>query len=118
MSEELRNETRQRRRERELLAQKREEFARDLRAVATNAEGRRFLGWLLERGGIFRADYLPGVAGAYAAGKKAVALELWDRLRTDLPQETFVAIALPEAVEREEIPEKEDAAFPEDELAW
>lgn len=96
MSRELRAEAHWRRHEREALDRKREEFARDLRAVATTAEGRRFLGWLLERANLFRNDYLPGTAGAYAAGQRAAALELWERLRGALPRDAFMAIALPE----------------------
>lgn len=97
MSRELRDEARQRRRERELLERKREEFAGDLRAIAVTVEGRRFLRWLLEQGDIFRGGYQPGESGAYAAGKKAAALDLLDRLRRSLPHDAFTAIVLPEA---------------------
>lgn len=95
MSRELRREANERKRERELLDKKQEELAADIRALADSAEGRRIFHWLLEQGNIFRGDYEPGVRGAYAAGKKAAALELWHKLQECLARTDFIAIALP-----------------------
>ncbi|MDR1744880.1 MAG: hypothetical protein LBS30_03910 [Planctomycetota bacterium] len=96
MSIELREEARRREAEQEALRKNREQFALDVRAVASRPEGRRLLGRLLARGGIFRSDCWPGAAGAYQAGRKASALELWRTLRECLPRDQFVAIALEE----------------------
>lgn len=94
MSMELRLEARQRERERELLRKREAEFAVRLRALASREDGKRFLRWLLEQGNIFSPDYLPGAAGAYQAGKKATALNLWRLLRDALDPAAFAEIAL------------------------
>lgn len=96
MSRELRREAWERRRERELLDEKRKEFALDLRAVAGSAEGRRFLRWLLAEGNLLCVDYQPGLAGAYAAGKKAAALAVADHLRRTATRDVFLDIVFPE----------------------
>lgn len=94
MSIELREEARRREAEQEAVRKEREEFALDAGAVAARPEGARLLARLLAWGGIFRPEYEPGVAGAYRAGRKASALELWNVLREVLPRDRFVAIAL------------------------
>lgn len=94
MSMELREEARRREREQREIRESRERLALDIRSVASRPEGARLLAWLVGLGGIFRADYLPGPDGAYAAGKKAAALDLWHLLREALPRDAFVAIAL------------------------
>ncbi len=96
MSIELREEAGRREAEQEALRRRREQFALDVGAVASRPEGARLLGRLLAGGGIFRSDYQPGEAGAYQAGKKASALELWRTLRECLPRDRFIAIALEE----------------------
>ncbi len=94
MSMELREDARRREQEITARREERERRARDLRAVAALPEGARLLRRLLRDGGIFRPDYLPGIPGAYRAGKKAAALDLWRDLRDCLPAEIFIDIAL------------------------
>lgn len=94
MTQELRDEARRREEEREALAKQREEFARDVRALAALPEGGRFFRWLLEQGDIFAEDYLPGPMGAYRAGRKAMSVRLWRTLRDLLPEADFVRIAV------------------------
>lgn len=96
MSIELRRQEQERRLERELLDKKQEEFAIDLRAVAQTSEGKRLLAWMVGQGNIFRDDYAPGDAGAYAAGKKAAALALARLLREALARDAFLAVVVPE----------------------
>lgn len=94
MTMELREEARRREEERADLAQKRELFARDLRALAALPEGRRVFRWLMDQGNIFAEDYQPGPLGAYRSGMKAMSLRVWRTLRDNLPAVDFVAIAL------------------------
>lgn len=96
MSEEIREEARRREEEREAAERRREEFSDDLRAVASRPEGRRVLRRLLERGGIFAEDWPSDpAAAAFAAGRKAFAVALWNLLRRRLPRADFVEVALP-----------------------
>ncbi len=92
MTMELREEARQREADRDRLARRRERFARDLRTLAARPEGERFLRWLLEQGNIFAEDYQPGQLGAYAAGKKATAVRLWNLLSEHLEPDAFTAV--------------------------
>lgn len=96
MTQELREEARRREREQEETAKRREQFTRDIRFVASFPEGRRFLRWLIERGGIFAEDYQPGPLGAFRAGLRTASIRLWEILRTALPKNEFVRIVLDE----------------------
>lgn len=93
MTIELREEARRREEERERIEMNKEMFARDLRGIASWAEGRRIFRWLLDQGDIFRADYQPGKFGAFQAGRRAAALRLWHTLREHLNPAVFQAIA-------------------------
>lgn len=93
MSFDLREEARRRERERRALAEERESFFRDLRAVAARAEGKRLFRWLLRQGEIFRDDYLPGADGAYSAGRRSLALRLWRLLEEALGRDAFLDVA-------------------------
>lgn len=93
MTIELREEARRREEERERIERNKEMFARDLRSIASWAEGRRVFRWLLDQGDIFRADYQPGKLGAFQAGRRAAALRLWHTLREHLNPTVFQAIA-------------------------
>lgn len=96
MSREIREEARRREEERQAVERRREEFGADLRAIAARPEGQRFLRWLLDRGGMFAEDWTPdATAAAFAAGKKASAVSLWNLLRRHLPRAAFVEVALP-----------------------
>ncbi len=94
MSWELRQEREKREREMAAFRQKREEFGRDLKTVARLPEGERLLEHLLDYGQIFANVRRSGEDAAYAAGKKAAALELWHTLRLNLEPESFIRIAL------------------------
>ena len=94
MSIELRHEARMRELEHERLRRERQQLGLDLRSLAELPEGVRFFSWLLRREDIFRDDYLPGTAGAYRAGRKAGAVELWRLLRLHLPREKFMDLLL------------------------
>ncbi len=92
MSQELRNEARQREAERMRRAAQAERLAEDLTRLANTPEGCRVFRWLLEQGDIFSEDYQPGYPGAYRAGRKAAALRLWNLLESILPHELFAAL--------------------------
>ncbi len=94
MSWEIRQEREKREREMEAFRKKREEFGRDLKTVARLPEGERLLERLLDYGQIFANVRRSGEDAAYAAGKKAAALELWHTLRLNLEPESFIRIAL------------------------
>lgn len=94
MTQELREEARRREEERETVAKRREEFVRDLRLLASQTEGRRFLRWLIDQGDIFAEDYQPGDLGAYRAGVKALPLRLWRLLADTLSEDDFASVVL------------------------
>ena len=95
MSMELREEAREREREREFVEQRREALVRDVRFLASRPEGRRLFRWMLRQGEIFRPDQPPGEAGAYQAGRRALALGLWHLLRRNLDGADFAAVVMP-----------------------
>lgn len=99
---ELREEARRREREGERIRRGRERLALDLRAVASRPEGARVFRWLLRRGDIFNPVFQPGAGGAYYAGKKAAALELWQLLGGVLERGAFVELAFGGEEERNE----------------
>ncbi len=94
MSWEIRQEREKRERELETFRRKREEFGRDLKCIAGTAEGERLFQRLIDYGQIFANVRRSGEDAAYAAGKKAAALELWHTLRLNLEPESFIRIAL------------------------
>lgn len=96
MSWELREEARKREEEKERLRRRREEFSRDLCALAALPEGRRFFRWLIDQGNLFAEDWQPGPMGGYQAGLKALSLRLWKRLEETLPPRLFLSIILKE----------------------
>lgn len=96
MTMELREEARKREEERNLAEEKRKEFTRDIRRLASLPEGERLFRWLLEQGGIYQIDCPQGFSGAFRAGRRAFALTIWHVLRTNLDTRRFAAIALPD----------------------
>lgn len=95
MSMELREEARRREREREAAIREREEFARDLRALALRPEGRRLFRWVLRQGDVFREDCPSEPSGVFAAGRRSLALRLWRHLEENLDRRTFVDVVWP-----------------------
>lgn len=116
MSRELREEARRREAERAALARRRDEFSRDLRLLAERPEGVRFFRWLLDQGGLFAEEYLPGHPGAYRAGQKSVSLRLWRLLRENLSAEAFAGVVLGADEDVAEGPETEP--YPSSPVDW
>lgn len=116
MSREVREEARRREEERRELARRRERFAGDVRRLAGQPEGRRFLRWLVEQGDVFADDYQAGPAGAYRAGRRSLVLGLLRRLREHLPFGDFVSVTLGDAGDKAPIPDEppHDDASPAD----
>lgn len=106
MSLELRRQQRQQEEERRHIEQKQQELASDLKTIAAQPEGKRILRRLLENGDIFSPDWTPGEPGAFIAGKKAQALELWRLLRNCLDPHDCLDLVTPQPgfrpTEREE----------------
>lgn len=85
MTMELRREAAAREEERLAVRRREEEFARDARSVAASPEGRRFLRRIFADADLFNPSWTPGEDGAYRAGRRARALELWRVVRPALP---------------------------------
>ncbi len=96
MTMELRREAASREEERLALRRKEVEFARDVRAVALSPEGGRLLRRIFADADLFEPSWTPGEAGAYRAGRRALALELWSVVRAAVPRGEAVNLLMAE----------------------
>jgi hypothetical protein len=92
----LRDKLREAERERAELDIKSRQEASDIRAVAATPEGRRFLRWLVNHGGIFSGDFSPSSNNAFNDGRRSVSVAVWNRLREHAERKDFIEICMGE----------------------